>query len=214
MRHLQRIPVVVLLLVCFLGFAHPNAARAAAITTTNSSYFNSQLAAGSFTTNISSLGQGLLPNTETLSGNGFTYDVTSVLGGGLFGIPTGLTTNANGSTLRFDFTSGYVTAVGGDFFSTDATGALDGGSVTLVLSDGSTITINNSSLTSFAGFLSPGVFITRLNITPGAASYATADFTVGDVVTTNGSVPEPATFGLLGAGLFAGGLLRKRLSPR
>jgi hypothetical protein len=71
------------------------------------------------------------------------------------------------------------------------------------------MTISNSSLNSFVGFLSPDLFITRLDITPGFDNFATvANFEVGD------AVPEPATFGLLAAGLIAGGLLGKRFSRR
>jgi len=107
-----------------------------------------------------------------------------------------------------------VTAVGGYFFSTNVDGEPDGGSLTLTLSDGTPVTINNTSLSSFVGFLSPGVFITSLDITPAFDSYATvADLYVGDVGSGGGTgVPEPATFGLLAAGLIVGGLLRKRLS--
>jgi hypothetical protein len=115
--------------------------------------------------------------------------------------------------VQFDFLSGNVTAVGGNFFSTDTDGDPDGGTITLNLSDGTHATIPTSSLSSFVGFLSPGVFITNLQVVPGADSYATvANFYVGGYAAPVGSVPEPATFGLLAGGLIAGGLLRKRLS--
>jgi hypothetical protein len=107
--------------------------------------------------------------------------------------------------------SNNVTAFGGYFFSADGSGAPDGGTITLLLSDGTSTTITNGSLTSFLGFLSPGLFITRLDITPAFGSYATvANFEVGTVAESG--VPEPATFGLLAAGLIAGGLLGKRMA--
>jgi hypothetical protein len=69
------------------------------------------------------------------------------------------------------------------------------------------------------------VFITSLQITPyvlvgddlvrnGNESAAVSNLYVGayQAPTDGGTVPEPATFVLLGAGLIAGGLLRKRLS--
>jgi hypothetical protein len=220
MKHLKRIPVVVLLLVCFLCFAHPNAARAATTVVTDQTTFTNQLAPGDFLNTFSGLTTGIqLPASIAFSGGSgpFSYTANDLTSFGLFALPgVELTTFGNGAGLGFTFLSGNVTAVGGSFFSTDEDGDVTGDSITLLLSDGTTTTIASSSLSSFVGFLSPGVFITSLNITPGVADdYATvANFYVGDyqAATNGGTAPEPATFVLLGAGLIAGGLLRKRLS--
>jgi hypothetical protein len=224
MKYLKRIPVVVLLLVCFLCFAHPNAATAATQVVTSDSTFISDLASGYYLNTFSGLTTGVqLPASIAFSGGSgpFSYTANDLTSFGLFSIPgvgtaEYLTTYGNGADLGFTFLSGNVTAVGGNFFSTDTDGELTGDSITLLLSDGTTTTITSSSLSSFVGFLSPGVFITSLDISPGTASdYATvANFYVGDYQAPNGggTTPEPATFGLLAGALSAGGLLRKRMA--
>jgi hypothetical protein len=246
MKLSKRIPVVALLLVCFLCFAYPNAANAAATPVTNQATFVSDLATGYYLETFSELPQTADPaNPTPLSapidftggaGNAFAYNAVSVVeNAGLLavpftGTPSGLATFAFGDTLGFNFTSGNVTAVGGQFFSADVNGILDPlALVQVVLNDGSTVTLPavGNSPTNFEGFLitTPGLFITSLQITPymlvgddlvvnGNESAAVSNLYVGDyqAATNGGTAPEPATFVLLGAGLIAGGLLRKRLS--
>ena len=230
MKRLKGIPAVVLLLVCFLCFAYPNAAKAGPVT--DSATFVAGLAPGYFLNQFTGLTDYGTALTSPLSfsggtGNAFSYDVTAT--GGLYGIgttgnPSDLSTNEYGDTLTITFTSGNVTAVGGNFFNTSgANGIENTDSITVLLSGVSgsvTLPLSGDTPNDFWGFLStPGVFITGLTITPPACTppdctdaATVANFYVGAVPGGTSDTPEPATLGLLGAGLLAAGLLGKRLS--
>jgi len=156
----------------------------------------------------------------------FSYNATTSGTGGLWGIgttgsPSFLSTFDPGATLTITFTSGNVTAIGGNFFNTNIDGFELTDTITVLLSgvSGGSVTLPASGDTpaDFWGFLStPGVFITGLTITPPVGNdddfAAFTNFYAGAVPTggTSGT-PEPATFGLLAAGI-AAGLLGKRLS--
>ena len=225
MKDIKRTQVVVLLLVCFLCFAYPNAAKAGPVT--DSATFVAGLAPGYFLNQFTGLTGLLVDNPMSFSGgtgNAFSYDAAAT--NGLYGLPaTGstswLSTNVFGDTLNITFTSGNVTAVGGNFFNTDITGTELTDSVTVLLSGVSgsvTLPASGDTPVDFWGYLStPGVFITGLTITPPAGTTTdgatVANLYVGAVRHDDDrGTPEPATFGLLGAGLLAAGLLGKRLS--
>ncbi len=100
--------------------------------------------------------------------------------------------NVNDSLL-VTFTSGNVSAVGGDFMLTDLSGRLRSGTVTATLSDG---TLLNSASGDFTGFASlDGQVITSLTISSpihDAYHIPTLDHLYAAV-----AVPEPATMALL-----------------
>jgi len=229
MKHMKRTQMVVLLAVCFLCFAYPNAAKAGAVT--NSLTFVGDLAPGYFQNQFTDLADATaLASSLPYSGGAFSYTAAAtdaLLGiganvGGATGNPSWLTTEQFGDTLTITFTSGNVTAVGGNFFNTDINGTELTDAVTVLLSgvSGGSVTLPTSAdnPNDFWGFLStPGVYISSLTITPPAGTQTdgatVANLYVGAIRPgdDNDDTPEPATFGLLAAGI-AVGLLGKRLS--
>jgi PEP-CTERM motif len=175
-----------------------------AVTTTytSSAAFLAQVAAGSYTETFAGLANppaGPAP----FSGGGFAYSAAApsniYLAGGFLG------TNQIDEALTVTFTSGNVKAVGGNFYATDLNDAFQAVSITLKLSDSTTVTFTPSSLAnSYRGFTSD-VFITSLTISaPGQSLYSGLDnLTVGTV-----PVPEPGTWWMMGLGL--AGLLAYR----
>ncbi len=125
---------------------------------------------------------------SSFAGGGFAYTLSAP--GGLYVSDLDfIGTNLDDTALTITFTSGNVSAIGGNFFVTDVADAFQAVSVTLTLSDATTVTFTPTTLAdSYRGFTS-GVTITSLTIVPpGAARYANLDnFTVGAA-----AVPEPA----------------------
>ena len=151
-------------------------------------------------------------------GHGFAYTVDAPPDGIYFALgrnqsgPTyadfALSTNVPGDPLIFQFTGRPVTAIGGYFFDADLNGFFTPGNITITLSDGNSLTINNATLNSFAGFTtSASDPITSLTVLSSPnAIYPTVDnFIVGT------AVPEPGARALLlGASMTGVGLLRRR----
>lgn len=131
----------------------------------------------------------------------FSYDITATGGGSndLFNDPGLVSTDSALDALVVTFTSGNVTAVGGNFLATDFFFLPINAEMTLTLNDGTIVNFNGSD---FAGFTS-NVGITSLTIdaddTFENAWSAIDDLWVGQVI------PSPASFALLGmGGLLAG----------
>jgi hypothetical protein len=175
-----------------------------AVTTTyiSSAAFLAQVAAGSYTETFTGLANPP-PGPAPFSGGGFVYTAAApsdiYLEGGILG------TNQIDEALTITFTSGNVKAVGGNFYATDLSNSFQAVSITLTLSDSTTVTFTPSSLAnSYRGFTSDA-FITSLIISaPGQSLYSGLDnLTVGTV-----PVPEPGTWLMTGLGL--AGLLAYR----
>ena len=105
----------------------------------------------------------------SFSGNGFTYDAFAPFG--LFGIAVSgsdnaLSTFAASDSVRLTFTSGNVTAVGGEFFNTDINGGFVPGAIVVTLNDGTTQLVpRNYHNSLFRGFIARrGQFITSLEV--------------------------------------------------
>lgn len=107
----------------------------------------------------------------------YSYTITAEYGDGssdevwgvadpIIGDP-GVSTGAPGNSLVVTFTSGNVTAVGGNFFLTDFNGAFLGSDVLVELSSGESVSIPAGLQSSgFAGFISDSAVITALRATP------------------------------------------------
>ncbi len=196
-------------LFALAAFVALSASSQAQTTTYNSlSSFNSVLGASYTETFDFASGAYLAP--QTLSSNGFSYDIDS-LSHQLY--ITSATDPALGAlftddTLTINFTSGNVTAVGGSLFLSDIDDAPIAGQVHALLNDGTALNyaFDGSDTFPFAGFTS-SVPLTSLSIfasTP--RTYITLDnFVVGT------AVPEPGTMAMLtGMGFTGAGFLLRR----
>ena len=192
-------------LLSALTFAVASSAAMAGPVYTSSAAFLTQVAPGSYTETFTGLD---IDSSPSFSGGGFSYTASApqdIFFNGSF-----LSTSQIGEDLTITFTSGNVTAFGGNFFATNISDAFQSRSLTLSLSDGTVETFLASALgNSYRGFTS-NVAITSLVIsgTTGVSLYAGLDnFTVGAAVTP---VPEPGTFALMALGLVGLRFVRRR----
>ncbi len=175
-----------------------------AVTTVYSSSgsFLANVAPGSYTETFTGLSSPA-PGPAPFSGGGFAYAVSAP--NDLYANGDFLGTNLPNEALTVTFTSGNVTAVGGNFYITNISDAFQPLLVKLTLSDGTTANFTPTSVSdSYRGFTS-NVTVTSLVVSaPGASLYAGLDnLTVGVTV-----VPEPGTWLLMGFGV--AGLLAAR----
>jgi hypothetical protein len=189
-------------LLCVIGLALMGlAVPARAQTTTYSSQasFLSNVLPGYYLETFDSLtANQVLTSPLSFSANGFSYTAAAP-SGFVPEAPNGsdvwLTTFDSSDPITFTFTSGNVTAVGGDFFPTDANGDLTNGNITVQLNDGTSVSLTNPKDTTFTGFTSKQT-ITSLTVTSDGASWASANnFIVG--VAGTATTPEPGTTALL-----------------
>ncbi len=126
----------------------------------DASSFNSAIQPGAYTETFDGLALGEQnPASVNFSSAGFGYTVSSVNGlwvtSGVQGAPSGdrfIGIELSPGTLRIDFTSGNISAVGGYFVDllTDNTAS---GNLTFTLSDGTVKTVSNPTATTFTGFI-------------------------------------------------------------
>lgn len=177
-----------------LGLAALSASSFAATTVyTSSASFLPNVAPGSYFENFDGL-----PSSppESFAGGVFGYTLSAAEG--LYASGEFIGTNQPDEALTITFTSGNVSAVGGNFYATNISDAFQSVSLTLTLSDGTSVTFTPTSASdSFRGFVSTAL-ITSLTISaPGAGLYAGLDnLTVGVAAV----VPEPASALLLALG--------------
>ena len=122
--------------------------------------FMAQLAAGALEPVFSDLGP--IAEPKVFSNAGYTIELRSGNNNGLWGEPNAIITpNTAGVDIVVDFTVGEVTAVGGNFWITNAAVAPVAANVTIELSDGTTEQYDAAGPSDFRGFITAAP-ITRI----------------------------------------------------
>jgi hypothetical protein len=147
---------------------------------------------------------------DTLYRHAGAYDYRAYSATGLYGAggPGGdywLSNNDNRLPIVFSDFSNGAQAFGGYFFPTDVAGQYTGGSVVLTAVDGTAYTYNLNGATtgSFLGFVSDAPLLSVTLGTDGGGYWPTAN----NVIV---AVPEPATYGMLLAGMGLVGVAARR----
>lgn len=146
----------------------------------------------------------------TLDRTAGAYAYQAYAAGGLYGAGTDpdhwLSTNRSLDPIVFQNFSAGVTAFGGNFFGSDNSGLyVPNASLVLTAEDGSTVTyaLDGATQASFLGFVSDTALSSVVLSTDGGAYWPTAN----NVVL---AVPEPASYGMLLAGLGCVGVVARR----
>ena len=186
-----------------------SAASAATTVYTSSADFLATVAPGAYFENFDATVFDTIPYTASFSSGAFAYTVSAPLGvyagSGLLGAADDL------DVLTLSFTSRNVTALGGNFFATNDADDFQAVTVTYMLDDGTTGTLQpRSVIDAYRGFVSTSP-IRSLVISAPPLLFASVDnLTVGAAVASVAApVPEPGSVALVlaAAGLF---LLRRR----
>ena len=144
------------------------------------------------------------------SAGGYTYDVysaTGLWGAGGEGGDYWLSNNTAIAPIVFSNFSGGVGAFGGNFFTSDVLGQYTTGNLIVTAIDGGALSygLGGAATTDFLGFVSTSPLAAVTIATDGGQGYWP---TANNVVL---AVPEPATYGMLLAGLgFIGVMARRR----
>jgi hypothetical protein len=156
-------------------------------------------------------------STTDYYGNEPAYNPAAILfltdAGSIALTPAGGNTAGSGDVLTLNFTSGNVTAIGGDFFLTDFYGNARGGSFSLTMNDGTTQTFTDVGADNFFGYVSSTPITSLTFVPPGPYnSWAAIDnIYVGQGAAVS-QTPETSTPGLLLGGLSLIGALKFRRS--
>jgi hypothetical protein len=139
----------------------------------------------------------------SFSSLGFGYTVTASPGS-VYRSGTIIGNNLPNEMLTFTFTTGNITAIGGDFFITNILDAFQLQPVTLNLSNGTSVTYTPANLAgSFRGFTTTGAAITSLTMAAptGGQFYNSVDNLIVGRAAPATVVPEPSEIALLATGM-------------
>ncbi len=182
------------------------AAPAMADVYTDSASFLAAIEPGYFFNNFTGVPTGAQPSLSYSSG-GFSYTISTAPGSvsGLYNGTGFVSTDNATDMIQIDFTSGNVTAVGGNFWATDINFSTLAATVSINLSDGTSVSFNSNSVNDFRGFTS-NVAITSMTIDA-------ADIPVNAWATMDnlyvGAVPAPGALAVLGLGGLVAGRRRR-----
>lgn len=108
-------------------------------------------------------------------------------------LTTSITTAGFSAPITIAFTTGNVTAFGGNFFVESAFGGVVAGTVTVAFSDGSVFPLVNQTSTSFFGYVGDAP-IASVTISPDASQRFVG---IDDLHIGSSPIPGPASAGLL-----------------
>lgn len=176
--------------------------------------FKSALKAGYYTEDFSGMTFGNpLNGTQTdwdAPGNG-TYNFHAFAGKGLYSGNANISVNVAYDALVISFANSpnTVTAFGGLFSSSDSSGNVSTGDVSVLFDNGHTVTLSNPQLNNFYGFVNNvGIASVTINVVnPGDGINRWIEGT-HFIVGQGAPVPEPSSIAVLGLGAVA--LLRRR----
>lgn len=169
---------------------------------TDSASFLADLQPGYFFNGFADSGSGPVASLSYDNGT-YAYTVTAAgpVNGGLYNEPGIISTNNATDHILINFTSGNVTAVGGNFWGTDINVIPFAVNVNIALSDGTNVTFNTTSASAFRGFTSSSVItsmtIDALEALPDNPPFAWATM---DNLYVGAAVPAPGAMALLGLG--------------
>jgi hypothetical protein len=180
---------------CLTSIACAEAYPATTMYTTSASFL-ATVASGSYLETFTQpeVDTGLMFSYST---NGFAYSITANDGmSDVYRSGTFVGSSLPAESLTIAFTSGNVTAVGGNFFITDITDAFQASSVTLTLNDGTVLThLPTDETGAFSGFTSDMPILSLTMSAPPSPLYNSLDnLVVGSMI------PEPGTYGMMGLG--------------
>ncbi|MHA7811853.1 MAG: PEP-CTERM sorting domain-containing protein [Phycisphaerales bacterium] len=153
----------------------------------------------SYTNDFADVPVGVSPDLMYSSG-GFSYTISATGAGSnsLYNDPSIVSTDSAVDSILVTFTSGNVTAVGGNFWATDILVFPTGTDVTITLSDGTVESFTSTGPSDFRGFTSnvaiDSIMIDAVDGFDGTPYWATMDNL------TVGAVPAPGALALLGLG--------------